>query len=1116
MKQTKKLFSTLLAIVMLISATSVGFYAFAQDEGITQNPVTLIEQNIQDWYNNHRNNLYASKAEDADKKDAARKAYDAINEQIKALSDNQKLEIGINQYGYWMTVVLTDVTRNLSSNPSKSPSTADKCKVMQNNIADLENVFGSFPKEYADVIDAYQVFNIKAGSYYLANTSSQDFKKADMLALLEQYAESIKSFTYKGFLFSDCLTINSSGGFYFNLSAVRNPVGVTAGNLIKLFYNKNQDLMTKTGKDPTAPKNTNYVTRTGSSKTGYTYAYKSGVTAQKYLDDFNAYFEQYNTDVVDIGIKTYNDVYEILANYNEFKNLKAVSDLVYSAGSKIINNEDITEEEVKNAINKYNALLSDEKALFDSLSSRSESKLLPHVSNPHTADELTPELLYTKTSSVATYKLSALLNQCNNFVSNLLLQDFEEYINTVDVNNKNDTIVREAQIKYAELPSDFKNKIKPETLAKFTELVKPVRDPSNMFAQIKAFQKTAVVLPTDNCPLGAQKGGVQVAVDDLWTLISDKVLPFIIGEIKVSEGVNLDKILAEHIYTNEMVAKIFSLYATLSHNESIVVTSPLTLSLGDVIGMIATPSTIAKLLEEDKYSAAVQKIQLYSKFEDTNTQNKFDALAAQKFVNGDFGFNDGDREGFFDALLAVLRPITTLLAPGAKAAGLIALNVQMFDTVNDEGVYQSGVYSELIPLLEQIGLTSLPTPAEYKKQYEDKAAETSKNIAADRLLRPIIDALLTDVLDMVSPDPLNGVIKVLPRIAYILSTDMLNTNVKAALSHMGMLSGLAGSLDLSTETITNKLVGQPIDLSSLAGKKCAISLKPIDWNKLANCATVKAMPSVSNTNEYFVLRTGDTETCFTTVFYYIHAVVFADKDNYSVVKDIINSKLSAVAGIISGITDGFADVNQIEAYKKFLNFFQAPPIAMPEIKIDIPDLSASKKTVPASKCVIKLSKTSYTYDGKTHKPSVSVTYKGKKLKSGTDYSITYIGGCKNTGKYGVTVSLKGNYSGYKDLYFTINPKNTSIKSISAGKKAFTVKWSKKTSQITGYQIQYSTSKNFKKTKTITINKNSSVSKKIKGLKGKKKYYVRIRTYKNFAGAKAYSSWSKTKTVVTKK
>ena len=90
---------------------------------------------------------------------------------------------------------------------------------------------------------------------------------------------------------------------------------------------------------------------------------------------------------------------------------------------------------------------------------------------------------------------------------------------------------------------------------------------------------------------------------------------------------------------------------------------------------------------------------------------------------------------------------------------------------------------------------------------------------------------------------------------------------------------------------------------------------------------------------------------------------------------------------------------------------------------------------------------------------------------------------------------------------------TSISKLTKGKKSFTVKWKKK-SNITGYKIQYSTSKSFKNAKTITVKKASTVKKTKKSLKAKKKYYVRIRTYKVLYGHTYYSKWSKYKTVKT--
>ena len=90
--------------------------------------------------------------------------------------------------------------------------------------------------------------------------------------------------------------------------------------------------------------------------------------------------------------------------------------------------------------------------------------------------------------------------------------------------------------------------------------------------------------------------------------------------------------------------------------------------------------------------------------------------------------------------------------------------------------------------------------------------------------------------------------------------------------------------------------------------------------------------------------------------------------------------------------------------------------------------------------------------------------------------------------------------------------STSISIIKAQDRAFTVKWKKK-SNITGYQIQYSTNSKFKKgNKSIKIKNAKTISKKITKLKAAKKYYVRIRTYKG----KKYSKWSKVKSIKTQK
>lgn len=165
--------------------------------------------------------------------------------------------------------------------------------------------------------------------------------------------------------------------------------------------------------------------------------------------------------------------------------------------------------------------------------------------------------------------------------------------------------------------------------------------------------------------------------------------------------------------------------------------------------------------------------------------------------------------------------------------------------------------------------------------------------------------------------------------------------------------------------------------------------------------------------------------------------------------------------------------------------------------------------------VLKLSATVYTYNGKVRKPSVAVKA-GEKTFSASEFAVKYSGGRKNVGKYSVTVAMKGKYTGKKTVTFRINPKGTTVQKLTKGRKQMKVTWKAQKTQVSGYRIQYSTSSKFKKDTHIkTVKSYKTKSLKVKKLKAKKKYYVRIQTYKTVGGIKYYSGWSKTKSVKTK-
>ena len=98
------------------------------------------------------------------------------------------------------------------------------------------------------------------------------------------------------------------------------------------------------------------------------------------------------------------------------------------------------------------------------------------------------------------------------------------------------------------------------------------------------------------------------------------------------------------------------------------------------------------------------------------------------------------------------------------------------------------------------------------------------------------------------------------------------------------------------------------------------------------------------------------------------------------------------------------------------------------------------------------------------------------------------------------------------MKFKIIPKSTMIKKITAAKNTAKVKW-KKVSGAGGYQIQCSTSKNFKNAKTKTVKNITAL--KISKLSGKRTYYVRIRSWKKVGKNVYYSGWSKAKKVKIK-
>lgn len=165
------------------------------------------------------------------------------------------------------------------------------------------------------------------------------------------------------------------------------------------------------------------------------------------------------------------------------------------------------------------------------------------------------------------------------------------------------------------------------------------------------------------------------------------------------------------------------------------------------------------------------------------------------------------------------------------------------------------------------------------------------------------------------------------------------------------------------------------------------------------------------------------------------------------------------------------------------------------------------KRAAYSSAKISLSTTKYTYNGKAKRPTV----KGlSAFVNGTDYTIAYKSNVKS-GKATVTVTGKGDCAGLsaKTATFRIVPNKAAISKLTKGKRTMKVKIkSQRKAAVSGYQIAYKYGKSGKYKKVTT----TKLTKKIRKLKTKKYYYVKVRAYKKIDGKKYYGTYSKIKKI----
>ena len=741
----------------------------------------------------------------------------------------------------------------------------------------------------------------------------------------------------------------------------------------------------------------------------------------------------------------------------------------------------------------------------------------------------------------------------------ILASEFKDYVKSIDLDKVDDSVRKEARERYLALSDAAKENAysDPETWNKYTQIQAPDVD-TNKHSEEAAKKADKVTYPNSDSE-AIKALGKEKSIDNVENFIIDDLLPTLTDQIVIEDKNDVvNSALKQHL-SNETIGKIYGLYATLSHNKSEIAPG---MKAGDVVQSVIPVEGFVARLYEDDFAAAKGKIYNViasgkiptdkdgnpvkvpcgtnddgtTNYEDANM---YDAIAAIEFKNGDFGFNDGDRDGFEKALLAVLRPITGLCYPDNP------FGIEFFNHADKAtGEYTFGVYECCVKLLEVLGVKNLPTDAEYKANYLTVFAQTyatapessdyekqirATSIAGDELLKPVIDGVFSLIDDEFNT--LTDILILLPRLGDLVQSDIPSIAYSNLVRDLGMLSGLVTDIEIEgmkLDTLVNKNVLAPALLKLINDKLAGlgINLAMPDWNALNKYTTFKVNKSAQYDKDYVAVRYIGGDDMFTEAVYYLYDNLFANKANADALKEKIGG-FPLVGSNLSALIEKGEKAGKMKTYAAILDYFydngdnkDATADAGKSIGDAIKSLNntLNLNKIDASKAKIKLSKRKYAYNGKIQKPSVKVTLNGEVLKKGVAYKVKYSkDNSKKIGAYKVTVVFIGAYEGKnKTAKYTIGPKNARKIKLVSKKGALKVKYKKsKSTSVKGYYIEYSTSKAFKNSKKVKVEGRSTTSKTISGLKSGKKYYVRIKSYTVKSGKKIYSPFSNPKAVKVK-
>ena len=380
---------------------------------------------------------------------------------------------------------------------------------------------------------------------------------------------------------------------------------------------------------------------------------------------------------------------------------------------------------------------------------------------------------------------------------------------------------------------------------------------------------------------------------------------------------SIKDILAKELYTNYTVAMIpQALYPMLEQllNDN---------GAGIAVSFLKlTPQKLAKVMDEEKFAKARDIFNALVPEGEKDSTACWANLDLTKVENGTFGFQDGDREGFVNALAAVLRGLTVPLT-----SGLLAV-----DFTNEVKVpnVTYGIYENLLPVLEALDIEGLMT----SKEYTDNFNATEGNAKGDAAILPILNPIFDLVENKLSAAPLSTLVDLLPKLAHVLNDNILNDQLQLIIANnLGMIGSFAGDMLAGLKIEPSMIIGL---VNSLLGNlqigdvTLSLKLSDPDWVLLASTAKPVVKDSVTADNDYRVGFETNKSDAFLVTFRYLFENI-TEANNFASIKKAISSLVTdpSITQVIDQVLGSIAGLSADQALVMICDLLGVPQVEEP-------------------------------------------------------------------------------------------------------------------------------------------------------------------------------------------